>query len=114
MPIDSVALSAWFQERPRWMRDALDSLLAHGTLTTEDLYSLANSCRTVGEAKKPEPLPAGAFVAKAAGQTLRLTSLAEPKGIEALNPRAPLVFGPEPITIVYGHNGPENPDIFGF
>ena len=105
MPIDPAALSLWFHDRPRWIREALDLLLANGILTAYNDSTFANSCRTVGEAKKPEPLPAGAFAAKAAGQSLRLTSLSEPKGIEALNPRAPLVFGSEPITIVYGQNG---------
>ena len=105
MQIDHNALSKWFEERPRWMREALDLILTAGVLTADNLHALAGSCRTKGDSKKLAPLAAGVFAPKAAGQTLRLKSLSEPKGIEALNPRAPLLFGSEPITIVYGHNG---------
>ena len=106
MNVDATALSKWFQERPFWLREALNLVLANGALTQENLLTLAETCRTHSAVQKATaPLPAAVFAGKVAGQTVRLKAISEPKGIEALNPRAPLVFGAEPLTIVYGQNG---------
>ena len=105
MAIDPAALAQWFGERPIWVSDALELLLAKGGLSSADLQSLAKRCQEVNPAAKPKPVAAASFAPKAAGQVIRLKSISEPKGIEALNPRVPLAFGPEAVTIVYGHNG---------
>jgi len=105
MAIDPAALAQWFGERPIWISDALALLLTNGGLSSADLQSLAKRCQEVDPAAKPKPVAAASFAPKAAGQAIRLKSISEPKGIEALNPRVPLSFGAEAVTIVYGHNG---------
>lgn len=105
MAIDPVALAQWFGERPVWVSEALALLLAKGTLTVEDTQMLAKCCQGADPSVNAKPVAAASFAPKVAGKTIRLKSIAEPKGIEALNPRAPLVFGAEAVTIVYGHNG---------
>ena len=80
-------------------------LLASGKLSPDQLEVLAKCCQESNDATDAEPIPAVALTPKEAGKTIRLKSISEPRGIEALNPRAPLVFGVEPVTIVYGHNG---------
>lgn len=105
MQIDAPALSKWFDDRPRWMREALDLLLETGTLSAQQLQALAAICRAPDSVPKAAPVPAGAFSPAAQGLVIRLKAISEPKGIDALNPRTPLTFGVEPVTIVYGLNG---------
>src|ERR1017187_8411726 len=73
------------------------------------MAKLAAVCRQQGaepKAKqKPAALPESTFAQKAVGVSLRLNGISEVKGIEALNPRSPLTFNQEPLTIVYGGTG---------
>ena len=99
----------WFQERPLWIQEAARRLLAKRNLAEADLKELAAVCQQ--QAAEPKTtqklvaLPESAFAQKVAGVSLRLNGISEVKGIEALNPRSPLTFNHEPITIVYGGTG---------
>jgi energy-coupling factor transporter ATP-binding protein EcfA2 len=109
MPLDTANLVNWFQERPSWIQEAARLLLAKDNLTPEDLQDLAALCQQQGaeprSMQKPAALPASAFARKATGVALRLTAISEVKGIEALNPRTPLTFSQDPLTIIYGGTG---------
>ena len=109
MPLDAANLVKWFQERPFWIQEAARRLLTKGNLAEQDLKELTAVCQQqAAEPKttqKSVALPESAFAQKAAGVTLRLNGISEVKGIEALNPRSPLTFNREPITIVYGGTG---------
>ena len=50
-------------------------------------------------------IPESAFAQRAAGVVLRINAISEVQGIDALNPRTPLTFNQEPLTIVYGGTG---------
>jgi ABC-type cobalamin/Fe3+-siderophores transport system ATPase subunit len=106
MPLDTASLVKWFQERPFWIQEATRRLLTKGNLAEQDLSELVVICRQQGAqpktTPKPAALPESAFAQKAAGVSLRLNGISEIKGIEALNPRAPLTFKHEPLTTVYG------------
>src|ERR1035438_5236912 len=52
MNVDATALSKWFQERPFWLREALNLVLANGALTQENLLTLAETCRTHSAVQK--------------------------------------------------------------
>jgi hypothetical protein len=109
MPLDTANLVKWFRERPLWIQEAAKRLLTKENLTLADLSELAAVCRQQGaepKAKqKPAALPESAFAQKASGVSLRLNGISQVKGIEALNPRSPLTFNHEPLTIVYGGTG---------
>ena len=109
MPLDTVNLVKWFQERPFWIQEAARRLLTKENLAAADLPEMVALCRQqAAEPKttpKPAALPEGAFAQKTAGVTLRLNAISEIKGIDALNPRSPLTFNDEPLTIVYGGTG---------
>lgn len=109
MPLDTANLVKWFQDRPFWIQEAARRLLTKENLAEADLTELAAICRQQNaEPKttlKPAAIPVVAFAQKAAGLSLRLNSISEIKGIEALNPRSPLAFNQEPLTIVYGGTG---------
>jgi hypothetical protein len=107
MPLDTTNLAQWFSDRPAWMQEATRLLLANGELSTEDIGNLTKICKA-SEPKGPKTkslFSSSAFERPSADVTLRLKRIAEVKGIDALNPKSPLSFGGEALTVVYGGNG---------
>ena len=109
MPLDTANLVNWFQERPFWIQEAARRLLTKENLVEADLAELAAICQQQAAAPKTTQklaaLPESAFAQKSAGVSLQLSGISEVKGIEALNPRSPLAFNQEPLTVVYGGTG---------
>lgn len=103
----STSLTKWFSERPQWLQIAATRLLQQSELTDKDVSELANLCQQEADGKLPMTtcsFPATAFSQDAVG-TLRLCSISEVEGVNALAPKKPLEFGKDNITIVYGNNG---------
>lgn len=103
----SASLNKWFSERPQWLQIAATRLLQQSELTDKDVSELATLCRQEAEGKLPKTdcsFPASAFSQGAAG-SLRLCSISEVEGVNALAPKKPLEFGKGNIAIVYGNNG---------
>src|ERR1700730_3264883 len=109
MSLDLTALVKWFQERPFWIQEAARRLFSKENLTSDDFEQLAALCeQQIADPKSPrEPVsfPASAVPQSAAGASLRLSAISDVKGIEGLNPRAPLAFTQEQLTIFYGGTG---------
>lgn len=105
--MDLNELEAWFQERPKWMQDATCRLAQNGTLTDNDIAQLLAICNAEADGKKVDfnCLPSGALGVVDTSRPLRLISIANVKGINALSPSKPLRFGETPLCIVYGRNG---------
>ncbi|MGV1097806.1 AAA family ATPase [Thiovibrio sp. JS02] len=100
-------LSNWFSERPQWLQIAATRLLQQSELTEEDISELTTLCQQEADGKLSKStcsIPASAFSAGAAGN-LRLCSISDVEGVNALSPKKPLEFGKGNITIVYGNNG---------
>ncbi|MDK2957115.1 MAG: hypothetical protein PWQ57_2611 [Desulfovibrionales bacterium] len=103
----SVSLQKWFSERPQWLHVAATRLLQQSVLTAKDVSELATLCQQEADGKLAKTtcsFPASVFSQGAAG-SLRLCSISEVEGVNALAPRKPLEFGKSNITIVYGNNG---------
>ncbi len=101
------SLSKWFSERPRWLQIAATRLLQQSELTDKDVSELATLCQQEVDGKLPKTacsFPTSAFSEGTPG-TLRLCSISDVEGVNALAPRKPLEFGKSNITIVYGNNG---------
>uniref|UniRef100_UPI00406D1AB2 hypothetical protein n=1 Tax=Macellibacteroides fermentans TaxID=879969 RepID=UPI00406D1AB2 len=101
------SLSKWFSDRPQWLQIAATRLLQQSALTSKDVSELSTLCQQEAEGKLPKTtcsLPATAFSQTTAG-SLRLCSISEVEGVNALAPKKPLEFGKGNITIVYGNNG---------
>lgn len=105
-------LAQWFKGRPLWLQDAARRLLDNGEIQEEDIEELLALCKL--EAKVPlevdtvlasKPPRDDAFTSADTSYQLRLSSISEVQGINALAPRKPLQFGSEPLTIVFGSNG---------
>jgi energy-coupling factor transporter ATP-binding protein EcfA2 len=100
-------LTKWFSERPKWLQIAATRLLQQSEFPDEAISDLAALCRQEADGKLPQKacsIPAGAFSQDLSG-TLRLSSISDIEGVNALAPKKPLEFGKGNITIVYGHNG---------
>jgi energy-coupling factor transporter ATP-binding protein EcfA2 len=89
------------------MRDAARRLVQDGSLTEQDFTDLLSIC--MAEANGQEVvfsgLSAGALGVQDATKPLRLESIADVRGINALCPNRPLEFGNARLCIVYGRNG---------
>ncbi|HAW5596715.1 AAA family ATPase [Escherichia coli] len=100
-------LNKWVSERPQWLQIAATRLLQQSELTANDVSELAKLCQQEADGKLSKTtcsFPAAAFSQGAAG-SLRLCSISEIEGVNALAPKKPLEFGKGNITIVYGNNG---------
>ncbi|MEM6483408.1 MAG: hypothetical protein AAF662_00270 [Pseudomonadota bacterium] len=101
------SLNKWFSERPQWLQIAATRLLQQPEFTEEDVSELANLCQQEVNGKPPITtcsFPPTAFSQGAAG-SLRLSSISEVEGVNALAPKKPLEFGKGNLTVVYGNNG---------
>lgn len=101
------SLPKWFSERPKWLQVAATKLLQQPELTDKDITELATLCQQEANRelfKVPESFPTSVFSQDAEG-ILRLCSISDVEGVNALAPKKPLEFGKENVTIVYGNNG---------
>lgn len=104
---NTLSLSKWFSGRPQWLQIAATPLLNQSELTDKDVSELAILCQQEAGGKLSKTtysFPASAFTQGAAG-SLRLCSISDVEGVNALAPRKPLELGKGNITIVYGSNG---------
>jgi len=100
-------LNAWFKDRPKWLQEAAGLRLTKGRLADEDVDALLDKCLREVDSKdvaRAAPFAADAFRAQSAS-ALRLCTIGNVNGINALAPRNPLDFGPDNLAVVYGGNG---------
>lgn len=105
-------LKAWFQDRPLWLQDAAGRIIKGIGIDQTNLDELALLCKQETEIPvqnhtpiKAAPIPIGAFQNTNRNVEIRLNSIEEVKGVNALAPKKPLEFGNTPITVIYGANG---------
>jgi hypothetical protein len=101
------SLSEWFSERPQWLQIAAMQLLQQTELTNKDVSEITALCRQETDGKLPKTtcsFPVSAF-SQGTPSTLRLYSISDVEGVNALAPKKPLEFGKGNITVVYGNNG---------
>ena len=100
-------LETWFQGRHKWLQDAAHRLVLNGSLTDQDYSDLLAIClaEAIGQSPAFSSVPAGALQVQDTATPLRLESIGDVRGINALRPTKPLFFGATPMSIVYGRNG---------
>lgn len=105
-------LVQWFEARPQWLQEAARRWLANGAFEEKDIKELEALCkREAGivvsgfEQLKADRLDEQSLGGSRQKVDLRLASIGEISGINALSPKNPLSFRTEPLTIVYGPNG---------
>jgi ABC-type lipoprotein export system ATPase subunit len=109
MSLDAPNLVKWFQDRPFWIQELARHLLTKEHPTSVELSEFVTLCIQQATDSKTLPklaaLPESAFAQIVVGTTLRLDAISEIQGIDALNPRSPLIFNDDFLTIVYGGTG---------
>ena len=101
-------LTTWLRERPKWTQEAVRKLVLNGKLTDADLDELLESCKDENKSSvkiKHDDVDLTTF-GTSSSESLRIISIGDIKGINALAPKKPLEFGNNNnISIVYGKNG---------
>lgn len=104
--MNTAGLEVWFQQRPKWLQDAARRLVQSEGLSAEDFVALLAICKSEasGQAVAFSGLPPNALSVTETQKPLRLNTISNVQGINALIPRKPLDFGDNPLCIVYGRN----------
>ena len=105
---DSLAsLPQWFSMRPKWLQFAAKHLLEKGGFSTEDISEFASLCLREAEGKLVDTDYSFSATTFSPNVTtdLRLYSISDVRGVNALAPTKPLEFGQGNISAVYGYNG---------
>src|SRR5882762_176497 len=106
-------LERWFGERPAWMREAARRLIQNCRLDDDHIRQLVQICKAeVGiyenGGQRTNSIPTApvrlSFQVASRKNSLRLLSVLDMRGINALAPRKPLMFDSGPLVIVYGLN----------
>lgn len=100
-------LDTWIRERPNWIQEAASLLLTKGRLADDDIDGAVEKClqESTSEGSTTDlSLTADVFKDQVVA-TLRLSSISNVRGINALAPRSPLNFGSDPMAVIYGGNG---------
>ena len=104
-------LSDWLRARPAWVAQAAHFLLETGSIGPQQFDELAELCEAELQPgfKHQVPLIERHALLHERRTNLRLRSIGDIRGINALAPRRPLEFEQANktvnLTVVYGHNG---------
>lgn len=100
-------LDLWFASRPKWLHEAARRLIENDEITNKDIIKLANLCYKEsmrGLDSTDYNSPSFSFCTTTS-HSIRLCSIKDVEGINALAPRKPLDFGVGNLTVIYGANG---------
>ena len=107
-----VELNAWLSRQPRWLQEAARLLHEQGQISDRDHVALVDLCKLeaegdpgVGGLCREDRPPAVAEGLAARCRSLRLNSIENVVGINALAPGNVLDFGEQSLSVVYGGNG---------
>ncbi|WP_339097891.1 AAA family ATPase [Pectobacterium brasiliense] len=103
------SFDSWLNSRPQWLQTAAKRLVENKRFpTAEEIKLLSELCiNEVLEINKDsfDPIKPGMLQQAANSQSLRLTSINEVRGINAIKNDATLNFGSKNLTVIYGSNG---------
>jgi len=101
-------LSDWLKKQPKWMQEAAGLLVKKGSLEDAEISTLLDKCLQEVDTKCPPTVVSFPADVSAPQHTpaLRLCTISNVKGINALAPKNPLDFKfPNNLVVVYGTNG---------
>lgn len=101
------SVSRWFSERPKWLQVAAMRIIEKDELVDDDYAEFESLCLQEAEGNISQvscSFPTDKFTHKSYG-SLRLCSIGDIEGVNALAPRNPIVFGKSNFSIIYGKNG---------
>jgi energy-coupling factor transporter ATP-binding protein EcfA2 len=108
-PLDNALaeLGEWFSKQPIWLQYAARDVLEGKQIGSGELVAFAKQAisEAKGELALPSsPLQLGTLGAQMGG-SVALRSLSKITGVGQLNPKNPLSFGDEKLSVVFGPNG---------
>jgi len=101
-----IGLNDWINTLHVWLQEAAFRILSNKMLTEADYPDLVALIKA-----PPKPNQSShrnypsASNSSSNTNIIRLLSIGDVKGIDNLNPRVPLIFGTNNLTVVYGNNG---------
>ena len=100
-------LGGWLKKQPVWLQHGAQTLINGSVIGPKEIASFAEMAisEASGTLASPDHLPQLGSLGAHAGGAVTLESLSKISGINQLNPRNPLDFGTEKLTVVYGPNG---------
>lgn len=99
-------LTEWFQNRPVWTQYAAKKLIESGEISEEFINKLVELTIDEANGKGCEDISIEDFsFDQSSSNEIKLSSLSNIQGINALSPKKPLEFGRENLSIIYGRNG---------
>ena len=105
--MDFGELYRWFENRPKWLQDCARRLIEKGPLSQQDYTDLLAICKNeaVGKTVNYSGIPEDAFALQQTTKPIRLDSISNVQGINALRSDKSLEFGKNPVCIIYRRNG---------
>lgn len=105
--MDFDKLQVWFENKPKWLQDCARRLIEKDLLEKEDYLDLLvlSKKEAIGQSVDFSGIPKGSLSCQESLKSIRLESVANICGINALCSDKPLEFGKTPICIIYGRNG---------
>jgi energy-coupling factor transporter ATP-binding protein EcfA2 len=108
-PLDNARaeLGEWFSKQPIWLQYAAGDILEGKQIGSGELVAFAKQATSEakGELAPPSaPLQLGTLGAQMGG-SVALNSVSKISGVGQLNPKNPLSFGDEKLSVVFGPNG---------
>ncbi len=99
--------SQWFSKRPGWLQIAAKRLLEQDNFTDDDINEFVALCKeeAKGILKKEDCLFPLNFFSPNSTDTIRLCSIKNIEGINALSSKKSLEFPSRSLSVVYGLNG---------
>jgi len=100
-------LDEWLAKQPIWLQHGAKALLDGKAIGQAEVANYAEMAVTEASGKLalPDPLPHFSSLGGSKVGAVSLQSLSKISGINHLNPRKPLDFGTETLTVIYGPNG---------
>jgi len=105
--LDFDELKIWFENGPKWLQDCARRLIEKGSLEKKDYLDLLaiSKKEAIDQSVDFSGILKGSLALKESIKSIRLESVANICGINALCSDKPLEFGKTPICIIYGRNG---------
>ncbi len=105
-------LMNWLNDRPEWVITAVNIMLRDSkAFDKSNIEKLAAICKREASSKLAKKSKINRkqfktyFSPNPKSKALRLEAISNVKGINNLNPKSPLEFGTENLSIIYGRNG---------
>jgi energy-coupling factor transporter ATP-binding protein EcfA2 len=93
----------WLSSQRAWIQEAARRILANGDISETDIQDLVALVKNIPKKEATVDIQLQSAVHNVTD--IKLISIGQIEGIDALNPKKPLEFGDKSLSVVYGKNG---------